>query len=70
TISANLKEAEDRLKTVSEERDGAVQKVDEQKTLIGELEEKLGRLQVTGLLRRRRSYSTLKGRTPPLLVLL
>ncbi|CAJ2653383.1 unnamed protein product [Trifolium pratense] len=49
TLSANLKEAEDRLKTVSEERDSAVQKVDEQKGLIGELEGKLERLQVTGI---------------------
>ncbi|CAJ2639039.1 unnamed protein product [Trifolium pratense] len=49
TLSANLKEAEDRLKTVSEERDSAVQKVDEQKGLIGELEGKLERLQVTGV---------------------
>ncbi|PNX69319.1 hypothetical protein L195_g064378, partial [Trifolium pratense] len=47
--SANLKEAEDRLKTVSEERDSAVQKADEQKVLIGELEGKLERLQVTGV---------------------
>ncbi|XP_045819213.1 uncharacterized protein LOC123912700 [Trifolium pratense] len=47
TLSANLKEAEDRLKTVSEERDSAVQKADEQKVLIGELEGKLERLQVT-----------------------
>ncbi|CAJ2633239.1 unnamed protein product [Trifolium pratense] len=49
TLSANLKEAEDRLKTVSEERDSAVQKVDEQKGLIDELEGKLERLQVTGV---------------------
>ncbi|CAJ2677122.1 unnamed protein product [Trifolium pratense] len=49
TLSANLKEAEDRLKTVSEERDSAVQKVDEQKGLISELEGKLERLQVTGV---------------------
>ncbi|CAJ2653631.1 unnamed protein product [Trifolium pratense] len=49
TLSANLKEAEDRLKTVSEERDSAVQKADEQKVLIGELEGKLERLQVTGV---------------------
>ncbi|PNX91328.1 hypothetical protein L195_g047458, partial [Trifolium pratense] len=49
TLSTNLKEAEDRLKTVSEERDGAVQKVEEQKVLIGELEGKLARLQVTGI---------------------
>ncbi|PNX60117.1 hypothetical protein L195_g051762, partial [Trifolium pratense] len=47
--SARLKEAEDRLKTVSEERDGAVQKVEEQKVMIGELEGKLSRLQVTGV---------------------
>ncbi|CAJ2645636.1 unnamed protein product [Trifolium pratense] len=50
TISANLKEAEDRLKTVSEERDSAVQKADEQNVLIGELEGKLERLQVTGVI--------------------
>ncbi|PNX67444.1 hypothetical protein L195_g063520, partial [Trifolium pratense] len=50
TLSANLKEAEDRLKTVSEERDSAVQRADEQKVLIGELEGKLGRLQVTGVI--------------------
>ncbi|CAJ2651308.1 unnamed protein product [Trifolium pratense] len=49
TISANLKEAEDRLRTVSEERDNVVQRVDEQKTLIGELEGKLARLQVSGV---------------------
>ncbi|PNX62193.1 hypothetical protein L195_g052846, partial [Trifolium pratense] len=49
TLSTNLKEAEDRLKTVSGERDGAVQKVDELKVLIGELEGKLERLQVTGV---------------------
>ncbi|CAJ2640236.1 unnamed protein product [Trifolium pratense] len=49
TLSANLKEAEDRLETVSEERDSAVQKVEEQKNLIGELEGKLERLQVTGV---------------------
>ncbi|CAJ2637853.1 unnamed protein product [Trifolium pratense] len=49
TLSANLKEAEDRLKTVSEERDSAVQKVEEQKTMIGELTGKLESLQVTGV---------------------
>ncbi|PNX68084.1 hypothetical protein L195_g055976, partial [Trifolium pratense] len=49
TLSTNLKEAEDRLKTVSEERDGAFQQVEKQKATIKELEGKLVELQATGV---------------------
>ncbi|CAJ2651901.1 unnamed protein product [Trifolium pratense] len=47
TLSANLKESEDRLKTLSDERDGILQQVEELKAKVNELEGKLAGQQAT-----------------------